>query len=223
MRKSLLPIAALIAISLLLSACGAPPPLKSDKYLKDTTLIGNDASCQPPCFHGVTVGQTTFTDALAKVKADSAFSNVQSQDKPAQAAWAAAGGDGCCQMTTDEKTGMINAMLIKLAPNITVKQVIDKYGNPDYVTPVDYTPQEVALGLVFAKANLVTWVAPGDPNSTLKETDPVVVVLYLDPKELPKIIDTATLQGWGGYQSYQSYKSATPIVTPRVTVTPQPQ
>ena len=221
MRKAFLPIAALLAVGLLASACGPLPPLKSDKYLSDDSLVTQNP-CAPPCFRGITVGQTTFTDALAKVKADSSFANVQNQDKPPQAAWAAAGGDGCCHMSADPDSGLINAVLIKVTPKMTIKQVIDKYGPPEYVTWVDYAPpQEVALGLVFQKTGIVTWVSPADANATLKETDPVVVVLYLDPKDFTKLLDTATLQAWNGYMAYQTYKAATPVITPRVTVTPQ--
>ncbi len=223
MRKVLAPVIALVVTGLIVSACGTPPPLVSDKYLDDATLVSPPESCAPPCFHGITVGQTTFTDALSKVKADSAFSDVQSQDKPPVAAWKAAGGDACCQLSADQTSGLVDAILIKLKPKITAQQVIDKYGKPDYVTFVDYSQQEVALGLVFQKVGIVTWVMPGDANSTLKQSDPVVVVLYTDPKQFSRILDTATFQAWNGYLPYQTYKNATPVVTPRVTITPSSQ
>ncbi len=221
MRKALQLIAALLAVGLVVAACGPLPPLKSDKYLNDNSLVTQNP-CAPPCFHGIIVGQTTFTDALTKIKADPAFTNVQSQDKPPQAAWNAASGEGCCQLSADPDTGLVNAVLIKTTPKTPVKDVIAKYGQPDFVTWVDYSPpQEVALGLVFKKAGIVTWVAPTDANATLQETDPVVVVLYLDPKDFNKLLDTATLQAWNGFRPYSEYKAATPVVTPRITVTPQ--
>jgi hypothetical protein len=167
MRRAFTLVAALLALGVLVSACGPLPPLKSDKYLKDTSLVTQNP-CAPPCFHGITVGQTTFTDALSKVKADPAFANVQSQDKPPQAAWSAVGGEGCCQMSANPDTGLINAVLIKVTPTMTVKEVVEKYGEPKYVTWVDYSPPEqVALGLVFQEAGLVIWAAPSDANSAL--------------------------------------------------------
>ena len=223
MRKASASIVALVIFGLLVSACGTPPPLKSDKYLDDTSLVTGSETCAPPCFRGIVVGQTTFTDALSKVKADAGFASVQSQDKPPAAAWSAAGGDACCQMTANQDTGLLDALLVKVKPGMTAKQVIDKYGVPDYTTVVDYSAEEVAIGLIFAKVGLVTWVTPGNANSTLKESDPVVIVLLLDPKDFSKLRDTSTLLGWNGFLPYQTYKNATPVVTPRVTLTPGSQ
>jgi hypothetical protein len=221
MRKALQLSAALLALALIVSACGPLPPLKSEKYLNDNSFVTGNP-CAPPCFHNIVLGQTTFTDALSKVKADPAFANVQNQDKPPSAAWSAVNGDACCQMSADPDTGIVNAVLIKTTPKTPIKDVIAKYGQPDYVTWVDYSPPEqVALGLVFKTAGLVTWVSPTDANASLQETDPIVVVLFLDPKDFNKLLDTATLQAWNGFRPYPEYKAATPVITPRITLTPQ--
>jgi len=217
-KKSFVMLTLLIVASVALSACSPPPPLVSAKYLNDRSLVTDDP-CAAPCFQGITVGQTTYTAAVALLKGNALFSNVQSQDSPAQADWSTAGGDSCCQMTADDK-GVVNALLVKLAPNVTAKQLIDKFGNPKYVTGVDYSAQEVALALIFPDKGVVAWVSPGDATSTLKETNPVVVALYLNPAKFDDLLATATLQGWNGFLSYSNYRTATPVITPRVTATP---
>lgn len=221
-RKTSALLALLIVASLTLSACSPPPPLVSDKYLNDTSLI-SATPCGPPCFQNITIGQTTYSDAVSKLKANTLFSNVQSTDptqsNPGTANWTTAGGEACCQFTTDDK-GIVNALLVKLSPGVTAKQLIDKYGNPTYVTGVDYSSTEVALALIFPKLGLIAWVTPGDSTSTLKETNPVVVALYSDPAHFNDLLATATLQGWNGYLSYQVYRTATPVITPRITDTP---
>src|SRR5262249_36830838 len=91
MKKASVLITAFCILAVFVAACGAPPPLKSDKYLNDTSLIATeDAECGSPCFHGIIPGKTTFADALSKVKADSAFTNVQSNDNPPSAGWSVA-------------------------------------------------------------------------------------------------------------------------------------
>src|SRR5260221_704753 len=98
MRKSSLLLTLFVVLSIVLAACGTPPPLRSDKYLADTSLLSQDP-CAPPCFQGITAGKTTFTDALDIIKKNTtAFSNVQSQDKPPQAVWSTKDGETCCQI-----------------------------------------------------------------------------------------------------------------------------
>jgi len=205
-------------VAVLTAACGAPPPLKSNTYLKDTSLLAT-GDCTAPCFHGITPGKTTFTDAVTKVKADQAFSNIQSQDKPPQAGWSTTGGEACCQMTAND-SGVVDAVIAKVTPDVTLQQVIDKFGQPQYAYTVDYSSDEVAVAVIFPEKGVVVWVSPGNPASKLTGDSPVVIELFIDPAKWSDVLSTATLQAWAGFQSYQSYKSGTPVVTPRVTPTP---
>lgn len=112
------------------------PPLKSDKYLDDTSLVNAQDSCAQPCFQNISIGQTTFFDAVSKIKNNAAFSNVTQQDRttdnPAQAAWSTAAGTQCCNMIEDSATGVVQALLIRVAPKMMVVAVIKKYGKPTY-------------------------------------------------------------------------------------------
>ncbi|MFN7209324.1 MAG: hypothetical protein ACK4P1_02895, partial [Aggregatilineales bacterium] len=76
MKRLLLP-AALIFTALLLAGCGAPPPLVSDQYLNDNSLVTGDP-CGAPCFQDITVGKTTFADALTLIRNNALFKDLQS-------------------------------------------------------------------------------------------------------------------------------------------------
>jgi len=218
----------LIVASLSLAACSPPPPLVSSKYLNDNSLItgksASGADCVAPCFQDVTVGQTTFSDAVAKIKANKLFSSVQTQDSsssnPATATWNTAAGEACCQMSANDK-GLVDVILIKYAPDaqVTADALIKKFGDPKYVSGTDYSSTEVAVALIFPTQGLISWVSPGDATSTLQPTNPMVVATYLNPARFSDLLKTATLQGWNGYLSYQVYRTATPIITPQVTPT----
>ena len=220
MRKLFTLVIFATVLATVLSSCGAPPPLRSDKYLNDTSVLTQNP-CAAPCFHDITPGKTTFSEAVSKLKEDKAFTNVQTKDKPSVATWDATGGDQCCQLSANDN-GLVTAVVARVAPKMTLGDVIAKYGDPQYVSGVDYSDQESVLQIVFPEKGLVTLVVPGDAKSTLSATSPVVVLLLIDPNDWKTTLDMSTLQGWAGYQSYQTYKSATPIVTPRVTATPQP-
>jgi hypothetical protein len=198
-----------------------PPPLKSDAYLHDNSLISQD-SCGPLCFRGITINETTYFDAVTKIKADPLFSNVQIQYNPLQAAWSTKDGVGCCQLTSDQTTGLVNYIVVRTAPIMSLGDVIAKYGEPPYtsVSTDDYSPDEVALGLVYPKTGNVIWIMPGNVNSNVTASSPVVMVSYFDPRSFDGLLVTATLEGWLGYKPYRVYKAAPPVLTPRVTLTP---
>jgi hypothetical protein len=223
MKKAFSIFVLFLVASVGLAACTPPPPLKSDKYLRDTSLITGQP-CAAPCFQGITVGKTTFSDAETLLKGNPLFSNVQKQEssgRPPLATFNTKEGEAVGQLTADEK-GLVDALLVKLAPGVTTADLIKAMGeDPTYVTGIDYSQTEVALALIFPKKGLVAWVAPGDSTATLKESDPVVVVLYIAPDGFPKLLDTAELRGWAGYISYATYKANTPVITPKVTATPQ--
>lgn len=218
-------IIALLVGGLVLAACQPPPPLRSDTYLDDTSLVSGQP-CETPCYQGITVGKTTFADAVSMVKSNAAFKDVQNKDatsdQPAAAVWASAtSGEQCCQMISDSK-GLVESITLRLAPKTTIGQIIEKYGEPQYTFSTDYTEQEAVIQLLYPEKGLVLLVVPGDANSSLEAGDPMVAVIYLDPARFADLIKEATLQGWDGYQSYQTYKNATPIVTAVPTLTPTP-
>lgn len=216
MKKALLPVV-LIVVGLILAGCGSPPSLRSDKYLDDQSFLTKNP-CGSPCFQGITLGETTYADAVTKIKNNPMFGGFQTESSP-QAAWKTKDGEVCCQMQANDK-GIVTNLLLRVAPKMTTKQIVDAFGPPQYTLPQDYTDDEVALGLVYPKMGNVVWVVPGKPDSTLTENSPVVLILYVDPKSFDDAIAVATLQGWAGYKDYKAYKQFTPVVTPRVTLTP---
>lgn len=215
----------LLVGGLVLASCSPPPPLRSDKYLNDTSLI-TGKPCDIPCYQGITVGQTTFADAVSMVKSNAAFKDVQNRDatsdQPAAAVWSSASsGEQCCQMISDSK-GLVESITLRLAPNMTIGQVIEKLGEPQYTFSTEYTDEEAVIQLLYPEKGIVLLVVPGDANSSLEAGDPAVAVIYLDPVRFKDLIKEATLQGWAGYQTFKVYKDATPIVTAVPSATPAP-
>jgi hypothetical protein len=214
----------LLVGGMVLASCAPPPPLRSDKYLEDTSLITGQP-CAAPCFQGIIVGTTTFADAVSMVKSNALFKDVQNRDatsdQPASAIWNSTSGEQCCQMIADSK-GLVESITLRLAPKMTVGQVIEKLGEPQYTFSTEYTQEESVIQLLYPEQGIVLLVVPGDAESSLEAGDPAVAVIYLDPLRFQDLIKEATLQGWAGYQSFKTYKDATPIVTAVPTATPAP-
>jgi peptidylprolyl isomerase len=186
------------------------PPLKSDKYLDDTSVVSGEP-CGPPCWNNITPGKTNFTDAVTIVQGDKRFSNVQAQGK--QLSWATAGGEACCQINADDK-GIVSVIQLRTTPKITVKQLLDKYGNPQYTTSVDYSAQEVAIALIYPKNGLVAWITPGNGGSSVAAESPMILAVYLAPDQFDTLVKTTPLTGWAGFVPYSTFKAATPVITP---------
>lgn len=222
MRKLFLPVFALLVLGGLVAGCGSPAPLVSNDYLNDTSLIDADETCQAPCFMDIVPGTTTFADALAKLKSNSLFKDVQSQDSPPQAVWSTQGGTQCCNLSANEETGLVEVMLIRTAPVMTLLDVIDKYGEPDYVVPQNYTEEEVALGLLYPDQGFLAYVMPGNASATVADANPVVIVLYFNPEQSQELVEGSTLFAWQGLAAFSAYQNATPVVTPLPTPTPTP-
>jgi peptidylprolyl isomerase len=197
----------------------APPPLKSDKYVADTSIISGDP-CAAPCFDKITIGQTTLADALTALKADTRFGNVQNTGS--QVAWTTAGGDPAGQLLVNA-AGVVDIMQIRIAPKVTLKQIVDKFGNPDYVLPQDYSATEVAFGVIYEKLGLVMVAALDGQTDSVKAENPIVLLEYFVPAELSKNIANTPLNGWTGFQPYSVYKAATPVHTPPPPPTAIPQ
>jgi hypothetical protein len=222
MRKLLLPVFALLAAGVLLAGCGTPPPLVSNDYLNDTSLVDSDDTCEAPCYQDIVPGTTTFADAVGKLQNNSLFKDVQSQDSPPQAVWSTQGGTQCCNLAANPDTGLVEVVLIRTAPVMTLLEVIEKYGEPEYVVPQEYTPEEVALGLLYPEEGFLAYVTPGGTSASISDENPVVVVLYFNPDQSQELIDGATLFAWQGLAAFNAYQNATPIVTPKPTLTPTP-
>ncbi|MBX3064994.1 MAG: hypothetical protein KF726_18580 [Anaerolineae bacterium] len=224
-NKRLVPAAAILIVGLLLASCSPPPPLISQNYLKDTSLISGQP-CDAPCYQNITVGKDTFVDAVNKIKANTMFKDVQTKDatsdQPAVAVWSTVdSGEQCCQMIA-RTDGVVESITLRLAPQSTVGQVIDKFGEPPYTFSASYTDTESVIQLLYPTHGLLILVVPGDANSSLEAGDPVVAAIYLDPERYDQLVKEATLQGWAGYVSFTQYLTLTPIVTPIASATPSP-
>jgi peptidylprolyl isomerase len=196
-------------------------PLKSDTYLDDTSLI-TGTPCAAPCWNKMTPGLSKLEEAQTILKADSRFANVGIKGSGNILTATTAAGVVCCDITAD-RGGIIRSIQMRVAPKMQVKQLIEKFGEPAYLTTADYSPTEVAVALIFPKVGVVAWASPGDPTSALKPESPIVIVVYFSMDQVDNLVKTARLQGWSGYVAYSAIKAATPIVTPLPPPTAPPQ
>ncbi len=222
-RRLILP--GVMALVLLFAACSPPPPLRDDSLLQDTSLVTTDTECSAPCWRGITPGETAWTDALTMLGDDTTVENVNVQTDDQSSAKVAdfqqKGGSSCCEMITEDGT-KVTVLFLRVAPKVTVGQVIEAHGEPIYAVGSPYTDDEAVMNLIYPDLSTIVYAFVPGTSGALTADSEVVGILYMSPDDMDLLIKTSSLHAWDGYQSYDQYDSSGYAVTPSMTLTPTP-
>jgi protein-disulfide isomerase len=185
-----------------------PDRLLDDRMLADTSLLNGDP-CATPCWRGITPGETSWEDALAILQDDTTLSGVQTQDMQngsgVQAFWETAAGQACCQMVTQDGQ-IVDFILLRIAPELTIGEIIEQHGEPTYLSADEYTPKQAILNLYYPDVPMVVYVfVTGAETGEVTESSEVLGVLYISTDKMPLIMESANLHAWQGYASFQTY------------------
>ncbi|MCA0453241.1 MAG: hypothetical protein LCI00_04625 [Chloroflexi bacterium] len=212
----------------LVAACSPTPVLRNPKFLKDTSLININAECDAPCWRGITPGVTNYNDALIILQDETDLDDPQSQPIPDAepaigASWQPTGGEPCCQIVSEDGQ-TVSSTFLQLAPDITLKQVIDVRGEPEYVLGTTGTEDQAIINLFYPEQNMIVFAfVEGAANGVLSETSEIVGVYYTTTDRMELGINLSSLYGWKGYQPFSAYAPENPdapgSVTPDYKVT----
>ncbi len=209
--------------------------LRNPKFLKDTSLIHIDEACDAPCWRDIVPGKTKFEDALIILQGDTDFDNlrtqpVQDSDTAILATWQTTSGESCCQLIADDGE-TVSAIFFQLAPDMTVKQLIDARGEPEYVLGNRGKDDQAIINLFYPEQSMTVFAfVAGAATGTLSETSEIIGVYYTTPQSMDMSLKLSSFYGWKGYQPFSAYApeiivplgNATPDfkLTPSVTLTP---
>ncbi len=207
---------------LLIAACSPPPPLRDITLLPDESLITGDP-CAAPCWNGITPGTTRWADALIILEDDVSLEigQRQSEDIAAAVEWSPREGSACCQMITQDGVD-VSLLFLRVRPTMSVADVIDEHGEPDYVIASPYADEEAIVNLIFPDIQTVVYAFVAGPNASLNPDSEIIGVLYITPEDMELLLVTNNLHAWEGYEPFATYASEDFDVTPSVTLTPPP-
>jgi len=218
-----------LALVLVIAACTPPPNLRNEKFLHDDSLIEIDESCVSPCWNGIIPGETEWNDALTIIEDTPNFDQPQTQNAqegPAIGAlWKETNGDDCCQMVTTEGE-TVDWILLQLAPNHTLEELIEVRGEPTYAVGTPGNDEQAVMNLFYPDQGLVVFVfVAGAANGELSDSSEVVGVYYLAPGGMDTILEQSSLYAWQGYDTFAAYApdaenadfAITPIPTAEAT------
>ncbi len=225
--KSRLLLPALIVLVLVVAACAPPPELRNDSLLHDKSIVAAADPCTAPCWQGITPGTTSWDEAIKVVENDPKLSDLQVKentdtDNPNDkgAVWQEVNGQPCCTMYTEDGQ-TVQAIVLYLAPESTVSELVEAHGEPAYVFGSEVTGDQAVMNLIYLEPPMVVFAfVAGAENGALTATSELIGALYTTADQLQKLVEAYDLHGWQGYQSYKSYASSDFAVTAVPTVTP---
>lgn len=211
----------LLVVVVVAAACAAPPELRNPSFLNDSSLVDN-TPCEAPCWRGITPGVTVWSDALTILEDDATLADVkvETNDETGERAATFQRRDGvpCCLVYT-RNGDVVDQMLLQLAPDNTVAEVIGNLGEPTYFSGTEVSPEQAAAALFYPERQLVVYAfVAGVAEGEISPTSEVFAALYLSEADMQTVLNESNLHDWLGYDSYAAYNEREFDVTPIPTV-----
>ncbi|MEO1165129.1 MAG: hypothetical protein AAFV98_15185 [Chloroflexota bacterium] len=195
-------IALLMLLLLSITACTPALSLRDEAFLPDTSLTAGEP-CEAPCWQDLIPGETVWGVAVATVEDSEDYRQTDSEDnRRTPEDWiefAYRDGPTCCRIySADGET--LSAILILVAPQMTLGEVVTRYGEPTYMTAQAQTSDQAQIALVYP--DLATVVYAFAPNITTAEVtaeSEIIGHVYMAPSEMETLLASENLYTWDGY------------------------
>lgn len=194
-----------ILLALLIAACAPPPNLRDEKLLQDTSLI-TDQPCASPCWQGIIPGETTWRDMSILIQDDPKFSNdeetTDDQSEARLVNFATADGTPCCRIISSADGRTVDVILTQLAPGqITLSEILEKYGEPQYVIGSEATPEQALVSLIYPDVPVIIYVfAAGIATGELTPESDIIGAVYVTQTVMDDVTTNNNFYAWEGYR-----------------------
>lgn len=179
------------------------PPVRSD--IGDGGLL-SDIPCPSPCVFGIRIGETQL-DQVIPIFEQNGFSDCLTEDS---ASWIGITCGYSVVVQVDKPANLVNAIGFYPSRPISLGEIIEKYGEPDFVTLQPDGPTEAPTSRMYLYwDSLQMTVEMPKINShmyALEEKTTAEMVIFLDEVQY---IDSSEVEFgefyklWNGYGTYQ--------------------
>jgi hypothetical protein len=196
------------------SVCSGQPPSA------DWSLVTGEP-CEPPCWQGLTPGQSTGDDVEDFLETSHLVGQVVDQSEHGYVYWQSVVGDARRNPVSTYRTNCLHVgeddllehVRIYLDYDLTLEQLLQRYGTPDRMGagPAG-TPERpwIAIGLFYPQRGMMLTLELPVNDKVLRPETRVVWVYYVAPttlQDLPSALvgenPEETLQPWPGYGSIE--------------------
>jgi hypothetical protein len=199
-RSYLLPLC--VVVWLLASACSPTPQLRNDAYLNDSSLVSGDP-CEAPCWQSLVAGESAWGLAQDLIANNADYTVItNSRDRSTGEAWiefAYQNGPVCCRVYSRTQETLSSVYLL-LSPQIRLQEVVERYGEPQFITAQEETPDQSYIVLVYRDLSFVVYVfADNLSTGVINEDSQVIGVAYHARSEMEMLLQSQTFFSWIGY------------------------
>jgi hypothetical protein len=210
-------------LALVVAACTtAPAPeLRNEAFMDDISLVSGEP-CEAPCWQDLIPGETVWGVAQDFVKNNADYTIVQEvtasiRVREARIEFAIQDGPQCCRILSRDGE-ILSAIVLLLAPNMQLGDVIERYGEASYVSGEAVTNDQATIALVFPDIPMVTYVfAESLSESEVSAASTVIGIMYLAQSEMDTLLQSENFYNWEGYGLLGN------IIDGTFDITPEPQ
>lgn len=199
-RRWIFPILLVLFVS---AACAPAPDLQNDAYLRDRSLV-DDENCGAPCWQDLIPGESSWLDAREVIETGS-YTDIErsesEEDNAEAVSFGATEGQPCCYIYT--ATGeTVDRIWLLMAPDIKLVEVIDKYGEPEYIQGENFPGEQALVALLYPDQPMVVYIyADSVEAGVVNEDSDVIGVLHLSAEEMETVLTYENFYDWDGYGS----------------------
>lgn len=218
----------LAAVLMTVAACAPSQELRNESFLVDSSLVTENPDCSAPCWRGITPGITEWSRAVTILEDQPDITDVkiESNEESGELAATFQRRDGvpCCLLYSKDGT-LVDQMLLQLAPQNTLGQVISNFGEPSYFNGTEVDERQAAAALFYPTRGLVIYAFVEGASGSLSASSEIFAALYLSQTDMDLVIETSTLQAYDGYKAFADYLDDAPAITPAPldSTTPTPE
>jgi protein-disulfide isomerase len=185
-----------------------PNQLRNDRLLQEDGLVSGDP-CGAPCWRGITPGETPWEDAIAIIEDDEGISDLQTQTDTMSDLVAAqfrqVDGDICCQMFADDGL-TVSFMFLQTAPLMTMGEVVEVHGIPEYVVIEALTARQGYFNLFYPEVPMMVYSFVAGEQGELSESSEIIGFAYMTFEVMDTVLASGPmLRLWDGYGSFEQY------------------
>lgn len=176
--------------------------------------------CAAPCIFGIQTGKTAFDQVLPTLE-ENGIARSKCFTEPNVSWFLFSCGTGQLYIQVNTQTNLVNAITLLLNDPISLGEIIEKYGEPNFITLDQETLETLRLRLYWNSLRMLVTLPKVSSKMYAVENNTRVEAVDFSDESLYRMAEKETnpyYKPWKGYGTYQVPSEMIPL-TPMPTLT----